>query len=299
MTSNFHFPILLKELNIDFNVFPKSLQHYDGIRIESALHYIFDSFQPIINPVLYEDYFPTIFQKYNTAADVMLEIYMKKKLLKRNFFVKYGKYLCKPLFAQHLQTLSDEYLNMFLSSYFNSEISVLGINKKLIFLLIARDFVEETEEIYRKKETELRPYLLEFIEHALYHKNIALLMFFYEENEHVEGTENYNPWSLHHFNSFDNFKQPNQKGEYMWKLCYEYLLSRKKQMKTRDVYKWLKYMRNKEDVKYIFDVFFAWKKPTIEEFIKIFSKHVSSYDNLNLLINKYYTSEEIIKGFLN
>ena len=64
MTLKFSFSELLKELDINSSVFPKSLDSYNDIRMESAMHYIFDSYQPNINPVSHEHNFPIIFEKY-------------------------------------------------------------------------------------------------------------------------------------------------------------------------------------------------------------------------------------------
>jgi len=293
MTLIFSFSELLKELDINPNVFPKPMEAYNDIRMESAIHYIFDSYQPNINPVLYEHNFPIIFEKYKSSADVMLEIYVKKKILTSDFFKKYGKYLSKLWFTQRLQSLDDTTLSLFLES------KILGVNKKLIFLLIARDFIDEAEQIYKKYEIELKTHLQEFIEHALYHKNMSLLIFFYQELEKYEEKDvvkEYNPWNLHNFNEFESFKSTtNTKSEYMWKLCYEFLLNNGKKMKTRDLLKWLKYIKNKDDEKVVFELFFEYKKVSITEFIKIFSKYVHTYSNLYMLINKYFTAEEVIK----
>ena len=238
MTLKFSFSELLKELDINPSVFPKPLDSYNDIRMESAMHYIFDSYQPNINPVMYEHNFPIIFEKYDTSADTMLEIYVKKKLLTSDYFKKYGKYCSKLWFAQRLQVLDDNYLSLFLES------QILGVNKKLFFLLIARDFTDEAEQIYKKYEIELQTYLEEFIEHALYHKNMSLLLFFHQELEKYEEKDvikEYNPWALHNFNEFESFKSTtNTKSEYMWKLCYEYLLSNGKKMKVRKVKIYLK-----------------------------------------------------------
>jgi len=296
MTLKFSFSELLKELDIKPSVFPKSLDSYNDIRMESAMHYIFDSYQPNINPVSYEHNFPIIFEKYEASADTMLEIYVKKKLLTTDYFKKYGKYCSKLWFAQRLQVLDDNYLSLFLES------QILGVNKKLFFLLIARDFIDEVEQIYKKYEIELQTYLEEFIEHALYHKNISLLLFFYQELEKYEekdAIKEYNPWALHNFNEFESFKSTtNTKSEYMWKLCYEYLLNNGKKMKTRDLLKWLKYIKNKDDEKAVFDLFFEYKKVSVTEFIKILSKYVHTYSNLYMLINKYFSAEEIIKSLV-
>jgi hypothetical protein len=288
--SSISFIKLLDELKITQTIFPKPMCHYDGIRIESALHYIFDAFVPVINPQQYEDKFPVIFEKYDNAAEVILDIYIKKKISLSFFFQKFSKFLTKPFTSQKLQTLNNENLSIFIQ--YNYYI----INKKFILLLISRDFIDEVEDIYEKNNNILYMYLEEFIEHALFNKNISLLIFFFEQ---MQDKENYNPWSLHHFNEFENYKYNDiSKGEFVWKLCYEYLVSHGKHMKTRDVSRWLKYMKNKNDVLHVFNVFFRWEKPTVKEFITIFSKHVNSYDSLNLLINKYYTSEEIIKSMI-
>lgn len=296
MTLKFSFSELLNDLDLSSSVFPKPLEKYNDIRMESAIHYIFDSYQTNINPVMYQHYFPRLFEKYNTSADIMLEIYVKKKILSHDFFKKYEKYLSKLWFAQSLQSLNDEYLSFFLKS------QIIGVNKKLIFLLISREFIDETEQIYKKYEIELQTQLEEFIEHALYHKNISLLIFFYKELEKYEEKDvikEYNPWSLYNFNEFESFKTTiNTKSEYMWNLCYEFLLNNGKKMKTKDLLKWLKYMKNKDYEKCLFDLFFEYKKVSVTEFIKIFSKHVHTYSNLYMLINKYFTPEEMIKSLI-
>lgn len=287
-----HFEIDKEKLDICY------FRDYSNSNIRYIIRVLFTGFSPLFDILKYEEYLPSLFEKYDESSMCVLDTYIDRKILSQSFFDKYNKYfyLINTSFIKY-EKLDKEIVKLLINNgYYNKdEYSII----KLSIIMISRNIQDVFDTILSSSSNLTHKTMSILLEYSLIFGRVSVVSRLLEYDIY------HNPFKLSNINnSYIEIYEYNKTFQSInYEICFSMIENKGFNFKKKYMHSWFNICRQNRGgysfptmgfiLNYIFKV-----KPTIKSFVNTMEKYVGNKKCLMYLVNYYYSCDEIISSLL-